>query len=552
MVAAPTLIDPSGLPIAAKDIARIRARAGLSPGGWEGVQPYDAASVTSQDLSSWLPTIRSPDTELNIHRDRMVSRARDLVRNDGWANGVVDRILDNAIGSQFRLSSKPDYRALVRQCAALDETWAAEFGSAVEAEWRLYSEDVGRWCDASRTQTMTQMFSVALAQKLIDGDSIAIMEWLPEQKGFGAARYATAVNLVDSDRLSNPYDVPDEAHLRGGIEVNHFGAPHAYHIRRAHQNDFYLTVQSMIWDRIERETPWGRPIVVHDFDRRYRATQHRGTSIFAPILGTFKMLNRYDSAELQAAVLQTVMAFFIESPYDQDDFAEALSENSGDLKTYQGLRMGFHDHNPVMAGGVRIPKLFPGEKINTVTATRPSSHFDAFEHAVLRRMAASTGASAEQISQDWSKTNYSSARAALLESWKTLIRRRTDFAIGTASPIFAAWLEEAVEGPLKSLMPRRAPEFPEFRSAYARCRWIGPGRGWVDPVKERQGAVLGLDAGFSTLENEAAEQGHDWEEVLHQRAKEVGMMKNLDLNLPEWAGVADLSAAQVSAKPQPV
>ena len=101
-------------------------------------------------------------------------------------------------------------------------------------------------------------------------------------------------------------------------------------------------------------------------------------------------------------------------------------------------------------------------------------------------------------------------------------------------------------------MPRRAPEFPEFRSAYARCRWIGPGRGWVDPVKERQGAVLGLDAGFSTLENEAAEQGHDWEEVLHQRAKEVGMMKNLDLNLPEWAGVADLSAAQVSAKPQPV
>lgn len=39
-----------------------------------------------------------------------MSRARDLVRNDGWANGAVTRLLDNAVGANFRPIMKPDYR----------------------------------------------------------------------------------------------------------------------------------------------------------------------------------------------------------------------------------------------------------------------------------------------------------------------------------------------------------------------------------------------------------------------------------------------------------
>jgi capsid protein len=29
---------------------------------------------------------------------------------------------------------------------------------------------------------------------------------------------------------------------------------------------------------------------------------------------------------------------------------------------------------------------------------------------------------------------------------------------------------------------------------------MGPGRGYVDDVKEKQGAILGMDAGLTTLE----------------------------------------------------
>jgi capsid protein len=123
----------------------------------------------------------------------------------------------------------------------------------------------------------------------------------------------------------------------------------------------------------------------------------------------------------------------------------------------------------------------------------------------------------------------------MLTAWKTLVRRRVDFASGFATPIYAAWLEEAIDRG-RVPVPKNAPDFAEWRAAYAGCRWVGPGRGWVDPVKERQGEVLGLDAGFGTLEEVCAEiAGANWRDRLEQRAVEVNEMKRLGLKMPEWA-----------------
>ena len=121
------------------------------------------------------------------------------------------------------------------------------------------------------------------------------------------------------------------------------------------------------------------------------------------------------------------------------------------------------------------------------------------------------------------------------ESLEDLIRRRQDFASGFATPVYGAWLEEAVDRGRVPL-PVNAPAFAEWRAAYAQCRWIGPGRGWVDPVKERQGEVMGLDAGFGTLEETVADiAGADWRDRLEQRAVEIAEMKRLGLKMPEWA-----------------
>ncbi|MEX6095900.1 phage portal protein, partial [Morganella morganii] len=58
-----------------------------------GRVPYDAADSFSDQMANWQPALWSPDNEINIYRDRIVSRMRDLARNDGWASGSITRVL---------------------------------------------------------------------------------------------------------------------------------------------------------------------------------------------------------------------------------------------------------------------------------------------------------------------------------------------------------------------------------------------------------------------------------------------------------------------------
>jgi capsid protein len=75
-----------------------------------------------------------------------------------------------------------------------------------------------------------------------------------------------------------------------------------------------------------------------------------------------------------------------------------------------------------------------------------------------------------------------------------------------------------------------APGFYQNKALWCRCKWIGPGRGWIDPVKEAKASKIRLEIGLSTLEDECATQGLDWEEVLEQRAREQTKMRELGLN----------------------
>lgn len=154
---------------------------------------------------------------------------------------------------------------------------------------------------------------------------------------------------------------------------------------------------------------------------------------------------------------------------------------------------------------------------------------------MLRNISAATGLSAQQVTQDWSDVNYSSARAAMLEAWKTLTRRRDDFSNGFAQPIAVAFAEE-IHDVEDVPLPNDAPDFMDASASYCRARWMGPGRGWVDPVAEKKGAILSMEAGFSTLEMEVAENmGEDWEELVDQRSYELQRFKELGLPPPSWA-----------------
>ena len=114
----------------------------------------------------------------------------------------------------------------------------------------------------------------------------------------------------------------------------------------------------------------------------------------------------------------------------------------------------------------------------------------------------------------------------MLEAWRYFNARRQWIATYWAKPVYELWLEEAINRGIID-----APDFYERRAAWIRCKWIGPGRGWVDPVKEVKAAQLRMQIDLSTLEDECAAQGLDWEEVLEQLAREKAKIMELGLSI---------------------
>lgn len=476
-------------------------------------ESYTAGSLTHPDMSRWMPFPGSADADLLPELGTIVSRARDLARNHGVAEGALQTITDNVVGIGLRLCAQPDYRLL-----GYDKAWAEEWSNQVEALWRTWAESID--CDAARSLTFAGLTVQVFRSAWLNGEGLALPLWLPQPE----TRFATRLQAIEPDRLSNPNDRRDSARLRGGIEIDDFGAPLAYWIRKTHPGDWIsgMGVAAGEWERVPARTAWGRARVLHVHDKE-RAGQSRGKPSLSSVMRQFKVLGDFQNAELKAAVVNAMVAVITESALSQDALVDLLGGSSDALTQYQEALSQRKQSSIDFNAGLILP-LGLGEKFSGFSPARPSNAYEPFVTTVFRHIATGLNIPYELLMKDFSKTNYSSARAALLEAWRFFKGRREWLATYWARPVYELWLEEAVGQGLVE-----APDFYANRAAWCRCRWIGTGRGWVDPVKEAQAAQIRMDIGVSTLEAECAEQGLDWEEVLEQRATEQERMRALGL-----------------------
>lgn len=505
------------------DAARPSARADATGGRFplNVGRAYHGASLTDPDLSTWTAWNPAPQLAVTADRSILAARIHDLARNDGWASGGVSTIVDSVIGSGWRLSAKPNARAL-----GIAPEVAAELADEIEAHFKVWANDIDFCCDAGGRLNWGGLLALAFRHRCWDGEAIAAIDWIERPYA-----YSTAVQVIHPDRLSNPSNMPDSWNMRSGVELDERGAPVAYHFRKAHPGEAYFAnLNVWTWDRVARRTPWGRAKIVHAFEPQ-AAGQFRGVSPLAPILKKIRMLGRYDEAELQAAILNAVLAAFITSPNDAEQIAAAMSGDDESMSTYNQTRLDWHAEAPISLPGVKVNFLATGEDVKLTNPNHPNSVFESFERTVLRNIATAIGVSYEQISKDWSQVNYSSARAGLLEIWRGFNARKDNFAAAFAQPIYSAVLEEMIDrGDI--VLPKGAPSFYEARTAWCEAKWIGPGRGWVDPQKEALAALARIEGGLSTLEDELAEQGKDWIENLQQQARENALREQLGIPLP--------------------
>ena len=94
--------------------------------------------------------------------------------------------------------------------------------------------------------------------------------------------------------------------------------------------------------------------------------------------------------------------------------------------------------------------------------------------------------------------------------------------------------------------PKGAPDFYEAREFWCSAQWIGPARGFMDPVKEIQATVMAVDNHLVTRHEAVAEYGRDFDDMVETLKDEHKKMKSIlgdDESLSKRGGAASPDAA---------
>lgn len=498
---------------------------------------YEGAERRHRETVAWNPSYLSPDQNINLVKPMADARSRDMTQNDGYTAGAVNTHKDSIVGATYRLNAKPAWKML-----GAPDGWADDFQKVVEERFSLIAESPACYLDASRRNTFTEMIRLAVGVFATSGEVLSTAEWMTKDS---SRPVKTAIQMISPDRLSNPDDQTDTKYLRRGVRMDGYGAPISYCIRAAYPTEAYTDdTEFFMWKEVPARKPWGRSQVIHIIEQRL-PSQTRGVSDMVSVLKQMRMTKQFQEITLQNAVINASYAAAIESELPPDvvfnmmgggqgsgipggDWTKAIGSFMGALNAYM------ENASNIKVDGARIPHLFPGTKLAMKPMGTPGGVGTEFEDSLLRYIAAALGLSYEEFSKDYSKTNYSSARASMANTWKFMQSRKKIVADRQANETYALVLEEEIANgnvPLFAGATRDLFYKPLMKEAFCRADWIGASRGQIDELKETEAAILRIKAGLSTYEREAAQLGSDFRDLFEQIAREQGIIKKLNISL---------------------
>ena len=533
-----------------RDIAKILGETNDGASIMSGA--YDAGDRFDRSLALWTPPDQSVDQDIIPALETMNARARDVARNDAYIASGIRIHRDSIVGARYRLNAKPNYRVL-----GLDDVWAREFAEEVEPLFEAWAESFNHWPDAARRNTFTELIRLAVGVYVMAGEFLATSEWRSTEAD---RTMYTAIQPIDPNRLSNPMDqqFPPE-NTRAGVRMNAMGKPIGYYIRRRDLSSLGIgNIGQYRWSYIRANAGGARfgdplslrPQVIHIVEQG-RPGQTRGVSQLVSALKEIRMLKRFRDVTLQNAAVNASFAATIESELPDTTAFETLGSGNvaqTSVDFAQTLMRGIADYTQasknLQIDGVKIPHLFPGTKLNLQPAGEPGGVGADFEASFLRYLSANIGVSYEELSKDYQRSSYSSARAALNQTARTMRGRKQFVADRFASIVYRLWLEEAYNaGMVTTMLGAGVPSFyaqPFAMEAFCRGEWIGEGQGQIDELKETQAAVLRIHNNLSTYEREAARFGQDYTTMFEQIARERAEMEELDIAPPDPADMAEL------------
>lgn len=471
------------------------AQAGVQGTWGKGSRSY-AGATYGRTTADWVTLSTSADAELYTSLRVLRNRCRQLCRDNEHARQALRVITNNIVGQGVGLQSE-----VMKRGGKLNE----KINDQLEAAW-------ARWGRARRCHTAGKLSWAAIQRVIIrsvaESGEILVRK---VRKAFADSRVPFALELIEADQLVDNWTgrAPNGNEVRMGVEVDSWMRPVAYWLYPRHPGD--NMVQGVPQSNDYLRVPADEIIHIGLFDRPH---QTRCVPWFHSAMVKLRHIGGTEEAEIVRARASAAIMGFVQTP-EQDLPTDDADSGSDDV--VDGERVW--DMSP---GTIR--ELGPGETFSGFNPSSPNAALDPFLRYMLRSVAAGVGVSYESLSRDYSQSNYSSSRLALLDdrdNWRVL----QSWLIETLhQEVFEGWLEMAVLSGEVQL-----PGYEANPEIYQAVRWMPRGWDWVDPAKEVAAAKAAVRAGFLTIADVIAAKGGDWEDVFRQRQREVDLAKQYGL-----------------------
>lgn len=471
------------------------------------VTPRVMAKAATRMYSNAMPTRinqgfrsynTSSDAELKSSLWNLRGRSRQLVRDAAFAKSARRILQNNVIGTGIRL------QAFVQTTRASLNTTVND---GIESAWE-------KWCAADSCHTggtvhFHDLERLAMGQVFEAGE---IFIRIHRQK-FGNSAVPLGLEIIEAERIIDGFTepmtemTPRGNQIRMGVEVDTFGRPVAYWIRDHHPGDPRNNTAPS--DQVQR-VPAEDIFHLHVVDRW---PQTRGEPWLHAVAEKLADMSGYSEAEIIAARAAANYLGVIESNEDTSSLGEEQPDGSFQMGLQSGTWM----------------KTAPGEEVKFLTPNRPNSALDPFMRFMLREVASGIGVSYESLSRDYSQSNYSSSRLAILDDrdvWKTL---QQWFIRSFRCRLHLEWMQAAVlAGAIPEIdVTQYALNSDKYTAAVLRPR----GWNWVDPTKEVDAFEKAVQAGFTTVSAVIAQTGDgaDLEDIVRARRDELEYMRENDI-----------------------
>ena len=489
---------------------------GATGSAWKG------ASAVTEALRAFYAPNGSADRDISMDLDVLRRRSRQLFQNNTFSRAMISSFTTNVVGTGIK--ARPTLKQW--EILGLTQEEAEKWNRKAQDLFELWA--CSKKCDAERKNDFAQLQDLALKTALLGGDCFALGCYNKNLDPFGLN-----IKLLEGERCQNPLGALDSDALTEGVEVDKNGAPRAYHFTTKpvwsidEYTDYIDTICVPAFDS------FGNPNVVHIFTSD-RTDQRRGVPMLAPVILQLKQQERYQDAELMAAVISACFTAVLENnvPEEAEDIYGNVPESERVEKTddkytvdpWQGTRPALE-----MKPGA-VWSLAQGQKISSLNPQRPNVNYQPFVESIFAEAAAACGVSFEVVLRKFN-SSYNSVRAAILESRKTYERMRHDFVSDFCQPIYEKWLADAVVSGILE-----APGFfenPVKRALWSSCRWVGNAAFLLDPKKETDAIKMQIDEQLIDRDTACAMiNGGEYEVVARGHAKELALRKELGIGEP--------------------